>query len=55
MELRKLGYAVILNQLVDEYQSTEDDVDRLTVAFKIIGFEVKLYCRCNNKVSEFAS
>ena len=55
MKRSKLGYAVILNQLAADFPSTQKDVDALTAAFQIIGFETNIHSCYNERVSKFAS
>ena len=51
MNLRELGFAVIINNLRSENPDTAVDVQALTAALETVGFKVKCYDDCNAQVS----
>ena len=50
MNLRRLGHAVIVNNVASEMLGSQKDVTALKAAYETIGFDVHIYTDCNAQV-----
>ena len=50
MNLPRLGYAVIVNNVASEMAGTMADVEALQEAYETVGFDVQVHTNCNAQV-----